>query len=396
MARLWSSGFELNSLTDGVEVTTTGGTVLISSTTVRSGSYSGRVNPTLGSGSFRYSFGVSGSGVDIVYIRFYLRIASAPNGNLDIFLVNDSGNDVMLGLLLTTDRILRLWDDFNGVQLGSDSSPLDLDTWYLVEFLQDSTNKANIVGTAKLNGSQFATGTANFTGFNSPDQAFFGTTTPSRTFDIFFDDIAINDSTGSFQNSWPGEGEIIHLRPNLEGDNDDWDGLNGYQEVYEVTPDDATTFYNTTTLNDIQDEQIDDTPVALASDDTINCVHVGARFNLNATASGYSFVTRFKKATGETVSESGNITPTTTTWMTNAIGASRNYPLTLYQNPDATTITKATLDTSQIGVRMSAENGSDDIQISTLWLVVDHKPAEAPAGYGNVFISNKNMLKVGV
>jgi len=43
MARLWSSGFELNSLTDGVEISNPTGNLSIDSSIKRSGSYSLRV-----------------------------------------------------------------------------------------------------------------------------------------------------------------------------------------------------------------------------------------------------------------------------------------------------------------------------------------------------------------
>src|SRR3972149_4417022 len=331
MARLWSSGFELNSLTAGVEITSVTGSPTIVTSPVRSGTYALSSDVSSSQAWARYTF--ASPGIEVVYYRFYLRIATSVSETVNIFDVNSPTEGLSVHIGLTSSNTLQLINDA-GVpsgQVGSDSSALSLNQWYRVELAVDSSTIIAVTLEARLDGTPFASGEVEW---DAGDQGYidFGIVGIITSGTILFDDLAINDSSGSFQNSWPGEGEIIHLRPNLEGDNDDWDGLNGYQEVYEVTPDDATTFYNTTRLNELQDEQIDYTPVALASDDTINCVHVGARFNLNATASGYSFVTRFKKATGETVSESGNITPTTTTWMTNAIGASRNYPLTLYQN----------------------------------------------------------------
>jgi hypothetical protein len=70
------------------------------------------------------------------------------------------------------------------------------------------------------------------------------------TGDWFFDDLAINDNTGSFQNSYPGEGKIIHLKPNAAGDSNGFSvqvggtvgSSNNYTRVNEVTPDDATSY----------------------------------------------------------------------------------------------------------------------------------------------------------
>jgi hypothetical protein len=59
--------------------------------------------------------------------------------------------------------------------------------------------------------------------------------------------------------------------------------------------------------------------------------------------------------------------------MTNANANPRNYALTLYDLPGASTDswTKATLDTAQIGVRHTVDNGTNAVNVSTLWLLVD-------------------------
>src|SRR3990172_6946830 len=57
----------------------------------------------------------------------------------------------------------------------------------------------------------------------------------------YFDDIAINSSTGSFQNSYPGAGRIVALRPNAAGDSADFarggtDSGANWSQTDEVTP----------------------------------------------------------------------------------------------------------------------------------------------------------------
>ena len=77
MARLWSSGAELNSTTSGVEFRSAQGT--IDATTFRSGAYANRANPGPGFVTIDNYF----SPTDVqagYYIRTYLRIASAPTG----------------------------------------------------------------------------------------------------------------------------------------------------------------------------------------------------------------------------------------------------------------------------------------------------------------------------
>ena len=91
---------------------------------------------------------------------------------------------------------------------------------------------------------------------------------------------------------------------------------------------------------------------------------------------------RIKASASGTVEESTSFTTPNSTWYTNDNAAPRNYRLTLYDLPGASTTswTKADLDTTQIGVRISLNN-VNDAYVSTLWLLVDHKPT---AGGGAV------------
>src|SRR3990167_6860390 len=369
MARLWSSGFELNSLTAGVEVSLVFGTASIVTSPIRSGTYALRTNPTATFGAIEYNFASAGAGKLITYHRLYLRIASSIDTTGRVIIVESSFEDPLVLVNITSGNQLQLLDQVNSTQIGDLSTALSNNVWYRIELKVDMTTLASTSIEARLDGTSFASGTVNWTGEDST-----GTGTVdigpggTKTCDIYFDDIAINDSTGSFQNSWPGEGEIIHLRPNATGDNSAWTGDN---------------------------TDIDDTPAALASDDTINVVQVGVRFNGAGASANASFVTRIKKASAGTVAESSAITPSNTTWDTNADAVPRNYALTRYQDPDNVNWTKATLDSTQIGVRLSSAS-TNAAQVSTLWLLVDHKPAEAAAGYGPVFISNRDLLGVGV
>lgn len=375
MARLYSTGFELNSITAGMEFDSETGNFTIITNPVRSGTYSGRSNPNAGTAFISHQYAANNPTADY-YVRFYLRITAAPAALASMFRLYDIGaNGETLKVRMNNDRTLELWNDT--AQLGTDSAVLGTSTWYRVE--------VSIVGgtaTAYIDGVQFATGSVNAS-FEDPNRADFGFV-ETATADITFDDIAINNNSGSFQNSLPGEGEIIHLRPNALGDNAGWTGT--FADVDEVTPDDNTTKLVGDNDGLIEDVNIDATPAALAVDDTINCVQVGVRFNDNSSG-GETFNLRIKASSGGTVEEGSNITPTNATWMTHSTAVPRNYNLTLYDLPGASTTawTKADLDTAQIGVNMPS-NGGDETAVSTLWLLVDHKPAGAPAASASSFI----------
>lgn len=61
----------------------------------------------------------------------------------------------------------------------------------------------------------------------------------------YFDDIALNDTSGDADNSWCGDGHVELLKPNLDGDTLQWtpsSGSDHYAMVDDVPPDDDTTY----------------------------------------------------------------------------------------------------------------------------------------------------------
>jgi hypothetical protein len=390
MARLWSSGAELNSNGNGVE-NDIAGTTAISSTTKRSGDFSHRINISNSSGFFQLQF-LSANTLGHHYIRIYIRIVDGLSALIAILQLFSTGAAGRGSIRLASDNTLELWDMDS--KIGNSSSALSLDTWYMVELEIDaSPASGSRVLKARLDGIEFASAT----NLLSSDVTSYAMvrwgigTTESGTADIFIDDIAINDSSGSFQNSYPGEGEIIHLKPNAAGDNNAWvkngggaGDTNNFNQVDEVAPDDGTSNLETPSVLDaVDDYNLDATPAALAADDTINCVQVGVRFRTESAGTGDGFCVRIKASASGTVEESAEITPTSTTWLTNSAtvgSAPRNHPLTLYDLPGASTTawTKADLDQAQIGIRETDTDGTVATEVSTLWLLVDHKPFVAP------------------
>lgn len=378
MARLWSSGAELNSVTAGVEITSVLGSPEVVTTAPRSGAYHYRINSGVNE-SVQYQFASSDQTAPY-YTRFYFRIAAASTGTVDIVTAINSGSQIKAGIRLTSSNILQLWNREDSSQIGSDSAALSTGVWYRVELLVDPTTISATAVEGKIDGTTFASGTADI---NSGILAFrYGIqTNGDATADLYYDDIAINDSSGSVQNSWPGEGEIIHLRPNGNGDNSDFvgsdaDSTDNYLLVNEVTPDDATTYVqapNGATGTD--DYNIDATPAALASDDTINCVQVGWRAREGPSSSGGSVTYVLRITHSGTTEEGSGVAWASTTWMTNHNAQPRNYNLTLYDLPGASTTawTKSDLDAAQIGIRATNVT-TNEPEVTAVWLLVDHKP----------------------
>ena len=371
MARLWSSGAELNSTTleGAVESGNTHPTISIS--VVHSGVYAYKHDfVSTFSSLMIYTFS---SGIKKVYARIYFYVTANPPAQC--YLLDIIGNSGLASILLQTDGTLQLHEEKSFTQVGNASSAISLNAWNYIELFVDTTTITSSILTARLNGSQFATGTFNLTNQGDAQKLEWGPSLyASGTYTVYTDDIAINDSTGSFQNSYPGEGKIIHLRPNAAGDSTQWtpDSGSNYARVNEVTPDDATSLVADSVLNDSDLYNCDDS--GIGASDTVNVVQVGVRFRNDVADATTNFKVQIEKASGGTISQSSAITPNSTTWKTNATAVPNNYPLTLYQDPDSSNWTQSTLDSMQIGVQSSLI-GVNKNQVSTIWALVDYTPS---------------------
>lgn len=387
MARLWSSGFELNSLTAGMEFLGSSGSPSIQSTTKRSGSYALQIS-SLSSGVRKhvqlplYAGVANTSGP--YYVRFYLYVVTLPSADNRIYVLsNSSGFNMRAAVTLSSTGTLQLADEDGNI--GSPSSALSTNTWYMIEMLFDTFAAAGShVVKARLNGVEFAAATNRsissgiatmFAGGNLALEA-------QTQGEWYFDDIAVNDSTGSFQNSYPDSGKVIHLRPSAAGDSAGWvrqgtDSGANWSQVSEVTPDDITQYVNTTTLNAEDLYEVDNS--GIGASDTVNVVQVGVRFRGNNATSVPTFVVEIEKASGGTKSQSSGITPASTTWLTNSTANNvLTHPLTLHQDPDSSNWTQATLDTMQIGMKLTVDNTNRD-DVSTIWALVDYTPSVTSA-----------------
>ena len=383
MARLSSSGFELNSVTSDVEWSSTYGTApSIQTGTVRSGTYALQVT-SLPSGStegIEYQF-KSSANTGPFYIRVYLRVATSPTAENRIILLNNSSGSgtPIVYLTLSSTNTLTLYDEDG--QIGSASSALSANTWYRVEILIDATGVgATDTVTARLDGTNFASSsTRNL----SAGIAFLSVggnlnSEAQTQGDWYFDDIAINDSTGSFQNSWPGDGSIKHLRPNAAGDNTNWtrvgtDSGANWSQTDEVTPNNATDYVkNISTTNTTDDYNLDSS--GLTGGDIISLVHIGARWQVKAVNASWKL--GVKATSGGTVQSSANLTGTLNTWYTNANASPYNYSLTLYDLPGASTTawTATELNTAQIRLENTGGGGGES-DVTAVWMLVESTQA---------------------
>lgn len=389
MARLFTCGFETNSLTAGIEWTTIQSTPSIQTSVVRSGTYALQIN-SLGSTSVkgvRYQFSSSAANGPY-YARVYFRVATLPTGANQVIQFTN-GTTLVAGIELNADGTLQLRDEDGTI--GSPSAALSLNTWYAVELLIDTTGAGGAhVVTARLDHVNFATASNRnlSTGVNIFRIGGNLAAEAQTTGDWFFDDCAVNDTVGSFQNSWPGSGKIIMLVPTAAGDANAWlntaggaGSSNNFQLVDEIPPNDGTDLVQSNTLNAVDMYNFTNTTIGFT--DTINMVSLMVRMRNNTADAVTSFRIRMEKAAAGAVSESADIIPNSATWRTNDPGAVKTSPLTLYQDPDAANWSKTTIDSMQAGVKLTAA-GTNNVQVSALYAMLDYTPDPNPPKGGTL------------
>lgn len=375
MARLWSCGFELQSATAGVEVDSATGATIVT-TTKRSGSASLRC--------YRATSGVAGYSMRVtdstsLYSRAYVNIKTSTSefGAMNPTEYQDTTGYVVIGVSVNTNDTLQVgyFNALNNyVSAGSASSALSKDTWYRVEFYAKYNSASSVDYEFKLDGTTVSSGTV--TVYNAGVTNFRivqGGITYASTGECFLDDIAVNNTSGSAQTSWPGAGSIVHMQIDGNGDTQnqnagDWD------ELDEVTPDDATSYIELDDDNDIAEFTCESSSNAgIGASDTITLVQVGVRHKAE-TAAAMSITPRIKGQASGTVAEGTNYTHNDTTWRTNGDALPRNYKLTSYVNPqDSAAWETGDLDTMQIGVK--TPDATPDVWISTIWALVEYVPS---------------------
>jgi len=384
MARLWTCGAELQTATANIEFTAiVTNAPAIETTIKRSGNAAFRIaNASATEGIRQLHTAVQGS----YFFRMYLYIVAMPTATKFIAGFSITGT-YKVALRLTSAGNLQLYNNEDSAQVGSNSSALSAGTWYRVEMACNSTTLASTAVSARIDGTEFASGTIDITA--TPTSVMFAETTGDATLDYIVDDLAINDNSGSFQNSFPGEGEVIVLRPSAVGDVATWarggtDTGANWSQVSEVPPDTVSWIEENTNNANAElcsdDFNLGATPAAMASDDVINVVQVGCYAGVDsATGADPDIALGIKAASGGTIEESASLDVNSTTLQGPAPApASNNYALTLYDLPGSSTTawTKADLDAALVRVRLAVTD-THFARVHALWVTVDHKPSPA-------------------
>lgn len=385
MARLSTIGFEQNSTTNGHEFNlNTQGAATIVTSPVRSGTYAGRVSAMTSGAQSSFGYQFSTSDANVAFVRFYIYVVTRPSAANSIMRLNRTTGAVIVAVGLNSTGTLQLWDE--DAAIGAVSPVLALNTWYRVEVQIDrSAASGSHIVRGRLDGVEWAGSATRALGAGVANLRFGGNLNleAQTQGEWLLDDIAINDNTGAAQTSYPGDGKIIRLKPNAQGDQNGWlkqgvtpGDATSYQSVDEVTPDDATTFLGASVVTTLDSHNME--PSGLSASDTVNVVHVDGRHRNNVADATAAITYRLKKTSGGTITSSAAVVPNSTTWTTNG-ALPRRSVIVAYTDPDGAAWTSTTLDSMQVGYVLST-GGVNRIDVTAVSATVDYSPAEAKSG----------------
>lgn len=150
-----------------------------------------------------------------LYPRWYAKLDALPNAAKRI--ATWGSGSAAVSVKLTSTGTLQLWNDVSNTQIGSDSASAlvaDSTTWYRIEFylllasgsIDETQLRLDDVTVASISGAAIADSVqANL------DVGWFEA--PGVNANMWIDDVAINDSTGTEQKTWAGSGKVVLLKP---------------------------------------------------------------------------------------------------------------------------------------------------------------------------------------
>jgi len=206
-------------------------------------------------------------------VKFSGSIYGEYGGTFQLCAFYSSDGSVQVTIAMNnTSHVIEVWywDTRYGTKLGSGSVGLVTDVWSYVEVNVIIDDTVGAV-TVRLNGSEEIALTGVDTNKSGGDIKVFrlGNQTDAETSGtIYYDDVIINDTSGTVANSWPNQAGIYPLTPNGDGSYSEWTstGANNYGEIddlasYGSLPDGATSMLSSNTINTRASVTLTDTAV---------------------------------------------------------------------------------------------------------------------------------------
>lgn len=226
MARLFTSGFEVGSASANVEDPNfsrlgTGGTPTVQSTTVRSGSFAQKlVNSTATDEKWQFTFAGNVSNNYTFYMRVCVYVGAFGNPTLT-WPLNLFGQTGGHGIEVKCDSSGNLTMASADNDTSYVTGPqIVTGQWYVLEVAYTPGSNSSDPGASFaqfwVNGTNYGT-TSTAEGIGTGDSTFvfaWGCASTSTQATWYFDDVAINDSTGASQNGRCGyQNKVVLLKP---------------------------------------------------------------------------------------------------------------------------------------------------------------------------------------
>jgi len=224
-----------------------------------------------------------------IYGRMYIRRGSAVSTSRNFLELYDAGT---LQFALRYNSSLQLAAYRGSTLIIAGTIPCPVDTWALVEFRIKIHASTGVV-TTKIDGVQ----DINFPGntqqtanaqFNEVRLNALATSS-GATYTTWFDDVAINDTAGSVNNSWIGDGRVIGLTPSGAGNytqlaiGGSSPPANNWQAVDDVPPNDGVDYVYGTVVDEKDTYLLTDTGLSAG---TVNALQVFARAQKSDAGAG--------------------------------------------------------------------------------------------------------------
>jgi hypothetical protein len=286
MARIYQNGLELRSSRDhdGVSLGGSG----TSTVTWVAGRYQGYCisvgNSGNGANSGLVSFNFSSTPLTEGYYRLpFLWTGAASSSHLYI----SNGSQTLLAFTGVNGSVQTITINNGATTLGTTLLAPNNGNWTVIEIYFKCVNASDGRLVVKYDGVTVFdyTGNTNPSGYAAPSWVTFASGTAAGAV-ARVDDLAINDTTGSVNNSWVGDGSIALLLPNANGDSSQFVGSDGnstdnYLLVDDNPANDGTDYVATTTSSQKDLYNLQSMP-ALGAGGAINTVqpfHIGIRMD---------------------------------------------------------------------------------------------------------------------
>lgn len=395
MARVFQVGGERNLSLTGAEWTGTagGGSGITISTAVTRGSrYSHKCDVPGGGNRYAYTyFRTADSNVN-TYAKFDWWLDNTNfGGNQPVIFefLNAAGNRNAQVQFTSNNSTLLLLSAADAVI--ATGPVITTGQWYQIEV---SLIYAASYSTAelKVNGISYGSGVAGSATSNHASALLWGATqsSASGTATMYFDNIIINDSTGSAETSWVGDQRLIQAHPVAMGDAVTDTGaspylwqtsgggvasgdLTNWNRVDEVAYDDATTYSRANLAQhylDIYAVETRATIGEISDQDTITCFNVNGRMGGTGTTSRpFRYFFQYDSS-GTGAVYSGDLEANANTWFT---GDVNDVPGVLLHPIYPTGKKGGAIDTAEIGIYEN-DGTSRPVYCSANWLEITYKP----------------------